>query len=158
MIRWIKQVSNFDCVPIAFLNILKWSGKPVTYKKDFKKWARKLKCDRDGTSVFDYEKHLYTLPHLKAERVILPCILDIEFALSKGSILFMGSAWFFKKEFNRHAYLIVGQTKNYFKLVSHGYCRMEKNNFKELYLERHDKGRYGYPIGWIIKKKSFLAK
>ena len=48
-VRWIAQKNKFSCGPIAILNILKWVGFPVSYKKDYNFWKKKCKCNCFGT-------------------------------------------------------------------------------------------------------------
>lgn len=66
--RYLKQRNRFSCGVIALLNVLKWAGYNITYKRDFKRAYNSCKCSRDGVypNYFDIAirryKNLVVMP------------------------------------------------------------------------------------------------
>lgn len=49
MPRYAKQRDGYSCGPTALINIIKWSGKPISYRASRRVWIRKCATTKTGT-------------------------------------------------------------------------------------------------------------
>lgn len=155
--RWLKQRNEYSCGPIVMLNILKWAGYKVSYKKDYKYWKEKLKCDRTyGTNTFRYMEAVSKIPNIK----MYTCRGNLTFrqikkALSNGALVLLNSAYSFNvgDPAGTHVLLVSKKTKKSLFLVnSHrGHSWFTKNEFKKYYMQKN-RVIMNYPNAYFIIK------
>ena len=153
MIKWIKQRNQHSCVPIAILNLLKWCGHSVSYRKDFGVWSEQVNHTKDGTHIRDYAAILNQIPEIRVKRVTRPTIAEIDRVLSTGSVVLLRCAWKMP-EIHRHLLLIVGRKKNKWFLTNtfRGHSWFSIDAVEEFYLEQHRLQSGIYPTAWFIRK------
>ncbi len=152
--RWIRQRDGHSCVPVAILNILKWAGIRVTYRKDFAYWNDKARCTRDGAHVRDYSILLSQIPAVIATRKTRPTLGEIDDVLSEGNVVLLRSAWEAGGEIHRHLLLITNRTEKSFFMTNtfRGHAWFAKGLVKKWYLEEHHLRSGKYPTAWFVKR------
>ena len=81
--RYISQKDNYSCGPVAFINLMKWSGENVTYK-DINFYKEFLMCDKSGTFRGVFSVAIESLYNLNVKHVSNPRSKDIDGCLDKG--------------------------------------------------------------------------
>lgn len=149
--RFIRQRNGYSCVPIAFLNILKWAGLPITYK-DYAYWKKKTKTDTDGAVYQDWFPVLNGIKYIKVKKAK---VCDISSHIFNGRIILLGSAWRAGHDVNKHLFLVTGENKSSFYCVNtyNGHLWLDKDLFKEYYLQKV-KSVKTYPYLYSIEKVS----
>jgi hypothetical protein len=111
-IRYTRQHDRFRCGPTAVANVIKWSGKPFSYKSSIKQLDKLCKCQHgNGTYPKDLDvalskiakKNKLTL--FKKER---PSLREIEKHLKEGGTLLFRYYWGPR---NGHYFLVTRQSK-----------------------------------------------
>ena len=88
--RWIKQRNNFSCATIAILNLMKWLGLRISYKRDYNRIRKKLHCDGShGTYVRDFEKVIQTIKQAVIQRKRNPTVRDLQKAIDAGYLVIL---------------------------------------------------------------------
>jgi len=144
--RWIEQRTNHSCGVIAILNILKWLGEDITYKKDYPIWNAKLRSSK-LRGITNPEMH-YALCKIKRCAVSeVPYITMgvIEETLNAGEIVCLSS--------EDHFSLITDMKNDRLFVVNNaGHHWRRKSTVKNILLKR-GKTKYDiYPIGFRIEK------
>ena len=164
-IRWIAQKNEFSCGPIAILNILKWIGFQVNYKKDYNFWKKKCKCDYSGTHQSNFQYCLNNLKNITNIPKHRPTISSIEDALNTSQIVIMKSTFMVdsKKDLG-HFFIISEMTDDKFFCIndfksSHKWY--DKKVFAQYFLQYHrsycdtccTSSLCGVsPYAWFVKK------
>lgn len=164
-IRWIAQRNKYSCGPIAILNVMKWAGLQVNYKKDYKFLSQKCRCTKDGTHQYSFQKCLDNIKNTSVLQKNLPTIASIEESIESKSIVVMKSSYLLRpKKVEGHFFIISEMTDDQFFCVN-VYGRHEWYNkyiFAQHYLQYHKaycevcgtSNLCGVsPYAWFIKKK-----
>lgn len=159
--RWIKQRNEFSCVPVAFLNILKWKGDRTTYRENYKTWAKE--CHTEKTGSWNWTSNLRKLD-LEIKQRVQPSIREIIRELDSGSIVLMKSAWTGRFGNHGHAFLVTKNSgKSLFCVnVNGGHKWVSYRKFIRFYMEKFDDWRkVGYspaPQAIFLRKHTTLIK
>lgn len=147
--RWLRQRTNWSCVPVAVINILKWAGHRVTHR-DLRYWQRRTKQNATGASLANYEKVLRSLP-VRMRKSGQPRIPDIDRWLRQDKIVLLRSAWLRGDKVARHVFLLVARSSHHFYCVNlHGtHLWKSKTAVRHWHLQR----RGNYPMAWYIERK-----
>lgn len=49
LVEYIKQRNKYSCGPVAIMNTLIYLGKDIDYERDYKKYMRLCRCDKEGS-------------------------------------------------------------------------------------------------------------
>lgn len=164
-VRWIAQKNTFSCGPVAILNVLKWAGFPISYKKDYNFWKKKCKCSNYGTHQPKFQDCLQNLKNISAIPKNLPTISFIEDILQSNQIVIMKSTSRITSQRDLgHFFLIVEMTEDSFFIVNDiegKHQWYDKEIFAAYYLQYHREycdtcctsSLCGVsPYAWCIKK------
>lgn len=134
IMRFIKQKNSYSCVPVAFLNIMKWLGVRTTYKENYHLWKMAVNTDKDGSAFKYWFPALNALPHIKVNEIK---VTDISNYLSKNIIILLCSAWYYGLDIQKHMLLVVKEKDDKFFCVNtcNGHEWLAKSIFAEYYLQ-----------------------
>lgn len=154
LIRYTKQRRVADCVPVALMNILKWSGKKFDYNYAYKPFKELLGTDYSGTCQ---KKELSMMRILDLAGFPIHVkrkinLADVDQAIKQECILSVCSCLNWYSDPFLHVYLVVGANSEEIQLVNaHGSRAvqwMPRKDFKTVYLQRVGK----FPNGFVIGK------
>jgi len=173
-IRWISQKNNFSCGPIAILNLLKWIGLSISYKRNYEKLFKSCKCTWKGTHQHVFQKCLDKINGVVICPKNLPTIESIEAAIQLGQIVIMKSSYVMEKTVEGHFFIISEMTEDKFFCINIGdqsslplpkgkHMWVHKVLFAQYYLQYHRKfcstcetsSLCGIsPYAWFVKKQN----
>jgi hypothetical protein len=161
MPKFTKQYHKNTCFPTALLNIIKWAGFSVSYKKSIKNLIDRfgLRDKNEGTSLEEIDYYLKNNCFVLPKRIIFDCTekqIDNELQKKRGVLLVYSFSE--KEQVFCHTVFIAGGTKNSFKIVNwHGQSKtvelVSKKKISYL-LKKFAHSEVDYPVMWSLEKKS----
>jgi len=159
MPRYVSQrKGSYDCGPIALLNVLKWSGRPFSFKHDIYRLKKYCKYIR-GKGVFshDFSEALRRYKSLSfCERANIT-MKQIDDHLDVNGIVVLLISW--KEEGKRvgHYFIITSKIYKFYESHNFGDDSGYKANtylprFKVVKYLRKSLRSHNEPKGWLIRK------
>ena len=155
--RWIAQKTSTGCGPVALLNIKKWLGNSVSYKKDFQEMHQKCKTKDFGTELKYFVKNLYKIDGIKILPRNYPTTAQLSAYINEDIIILMKAAIPCDDGVIGHYFIISEQTEKSFFCVNvfQKHLWMSKASFDMWFLQKHT--YYCHECGvapycWILRK------
>jgi hypothetical protein len=159
-VRYVKQKGKNLCGPTAILNLMKWIGARVTWKKDI--GLCMSLCSPDvatrGMHSWVMDAILKHFPLLKVKKLIhMPKLKQLDEHLDSGRALVMAYLHKGGRAQNGHFMLCVGRTKKYYDVVNgkvkgKALSRISRKTMrKRLTTKRVEAGAFFYPVAWAVE-------
>jgi hypothetical protein len=147
MTRYIKQRDHFSCLPVAILNMRKWLGDRVSYRRNYRK--ARTECGATPGIGSDRSTFAEVTRFANRTRMFSPTVQKIDEALAAGNAVVLRSSW--GKAFGwSHIFLVTKRTERSFFCVNTfaGHRWFRKTVFEGHYLQKHPDA----PVAWVIRR------
>jgi hypothetical protein len=159
-IRYTKQRGKNLCGPTAILNLMKWAGARVSWKKDIE-LCMSLCNDNVATNgmwSWVMDSALKYFPLFKVKKVLqVPKLKELDEHIDDGRALVMAYLHKGGRAQNGHFMLCVGRTKKYYEVVNgkvdgKALSRISRKTMrKRLTTKRVEAGAFFYPVAWAVE-------
>lgn len=151
--RWIKQRNGHSCVPVAFLNLMKWNGQRVSYKRDYTRLYKLTECSKDGAG--DWTTCLSLIKNTICETIKFPTYEQIWEATRAGSAVLLRTGFFSQRQLCGHLMMVVAPEKGsgiFCVNTGDGHLQLNRRMFESWYLQRIERQGRIFPVARIIMK------